>query len=456
MQNIYDLVVVGAGPGGTRAAFTAAALGLKTAVVEAGFLGGTCLNSGCIPTKFLLGGSAFLPLQRAQAKFGVAVGQAGVDLPALQARKDRFIKGTRSALEKQFAGAGITLIRGRAAFSGRRELTVKGGEGGPTLLSFTKCILAGGSTPASFPGLKPDGDAVLASSSLLNLKEVPESLIIVGGGAIGLELGEFFHRLGCAITLVEGMPRILPGEDEETGDFMEKYLIREGWKVHTGRRIADLRSHGGRAVLTFEDAETLSAARALVAVGRRPGTAGLAPEMAEIFLNARGWVETDDHLRASAHVYAVGDINGRIQLAHAADDQGAYAARHAAGAEAGPYAPPVIPACIYGTMEVMRVGPTVRELAKAGKNISVSRSAAAANPIIQASGHTQGFIQAAWADDILQSITAVCHNASHLVGPATLLVGKKVRREIGPEIIFAHPTLDECIRDVLEAPQQPV
>ena len=454
MSDTYDLVVVGAGPGGTRAAFTAAAHGLKTAIVEAAFLGGTCLNSGCIPTKYLLGGTAFLPLLRVQAKYGTASGEPQVSLVNLQTRKDRFLKGTRQSLEKQLAAAGITLVRGRASFSGPQELTVKGTDA--ATLRFNKCILAAGSVPSSFPGLKPDGAAVMVSSSLLNLKEVPESLLIVGGGAIGLELGEFYHRLGCSIQLVEGLPRILAGEDEETSEFMRSYFTREGWKIHTGRKISSVATVNEQAVLTFEDGETLTAARALLAVGRRPAMTGLEPEAAGLCLHSNGRLITDGFLKTSEHVYAVGDVNGRTPLAHAAEHQGEYAALHAAGKVTAAYAPPAIPGCIYGTMEVMRVGPTLRELRERGKVITVSRATAAANPIVQSYGHTQGFIMALWADDELHSITAVCHGASHLVTAAALLVESKIRRGVTPPIVFAHPTLDECLKAVLESPAQSI
>ena len=454
MQNAYDLVVVGSGPGGIRAAFTAAAAGLKTAVIEAGFLGGTCLNSGCIPTKFLLGGTNFLPLLRAQAKFGTIQCEPQVDLAALQARKERFLKGSRQALEKRLAGAGITLVRGRAAFSGERELAVKGTDS--TVLTFDKCILAVGSTPSSIPGLKPDGAAVLAPASILNLKAAPESLIIVGAGPIGLELGDFFHRLGCAIQLVEGMPRVLPGEDEETGEFMGAHLARSGRQLFLGRKIAGLCTRDDKAELTFEDGESIRASRAMVAVGRRPALAGLAVEAAGLAPVSGGRPETDAFLRLSPRIYAVGDVNGRMPLAGAADHQGEYAARHAAGLTDAPYAPPAMPLCVYGAMEVLRVGPTLRDLrSTACGELRISRAAAAANPLAQASGHTQGFLRAIWEDGVLRSIVAVCHEASHLGAAAALLVERKLRHGNLSPIIFAHPTLDENLKSLLESPLEP-
>ena len=454
MQNAYDLVVVGSGPGGTRAAFTSAAAGLKTAVVEAGFLGGTCLNSGCIPTKFLLGGTNFLPLLRTQAKFGTIQCEPQVDFAALQARKERFLKGSRQALEKRLAGAGITLVHGRAAFSGERELTVKGTDS--TVLTFEKCILAVGSTPSSIPGLKPDGAAVLAPASVLNLKEAPESLIIVGAGPIGLELGDFFHRLGCAIQLVEGMPRVLPGEDEETGEFMGAYLARSGRQLFLGRKIAGLCTRDDKAELSFEDGEVIRASRAMVAVGRRPALNGLAVEAAGLAPVLGGRPETDEFLRLSPRIYAVGDVNGRMPLAGAADHQGEYSARHAAGLTDAPYAPPAMPLCIYGSMEVLRVGPTLRDLrSTACGELRVTRAAAAANSLAQATGHTQGFLQAVWENGVLRSVLAVCHEASHLGAAAALLVERKCRYGNLSPIVFAHPTLDESLKSLLEAPLEP-
>lgn len=447
------MVIFGGGPAGSRAAFDARAAGMKTALVESGYLGGTCLNVGCIPTKYLLGATAAQPLSAVQRKYKTLQGELRFDLAALQSRKDRFIKGSRQALEKRLIQEGVSFFKGRASFCGDREALVKGGEN-VERLTFEKCVVATGSVPASFPGLKPDGKSVLSSASLLAMTRAPESLIIVGGGAIGLELGEACHRLGTKIILAEGMPRILPGEDEDVSEAVRAYLAREGWVIHTGRRIASLSTQEGRSLLRFEDGEELEAELSLVAVGRKAMTAPLAPEAAGLSVAGRGWLNVGDDLRCSEHVYAVGDVNGQVLLAHAADHQARYAVAHAAGSAKGPYAPPAMPSCVYGTMEVMRVGPTLAQLRQEGGHIELSRAPMAANAIAQSYGHSQGFARMLWQDGRLRGVSAVGHGVSHLVSASALLVAGDLKKNHPPAMIFAHPTLDEVLESAMVAPRE--
>lgn len=469
----YDMIILGGGPGGSRAAFDAAARGLSVALVDRDGLGGTCLNRGCIPTKLLLGATAALPLLEAQKKLKAADGHIAFDLPALQQRKDRYVKGTRQALEKRLKAAGIAVYAGEGRVTaapqgeGDGELTVAAmqadGSTQETRLAWGTLIVATGSTPASFPGLAADGAAVLDSTALLDVTEAPESLIVVGGGAIGLEMADFFSRLDTRITIVEGMGRLAPTEDPEVGDTLRKVYAREGWAIHTGRKVASLATvsegTGCKAVLRFEDGEELTAQKALLAVGRRPASAGIGLDVLGATLRGPGWVQTDDCLRAAPRVYAIGDVNGRTLLAHAADHQARYAVRHACGATATAYDAGVMPACIYGHLEAMRVGPTVEELKNAGFSPRVSRSMLIANPIVQAYGTTQGFIKIVWVDGRIRGVTAVGHGVSHLVTLAAVLAGGSgaatgwTAHDAG-SVIFAHPTLDEALEAAMEAPQE--
>ncbi|GEB79158.1 2-oxoglutarate dehydrogenase E3 [Desulfovibrio desulfuricans] len=454
----YDVVILGAGPGGSRAALEAAAAGLRVAIVDKGSFGGTCLNWGCIPTKLLLGGTAAHPLLEVQKKLKTAQGPIDFDLTALQARKTRFINGTRQALEKQLRQAGIEVITGTARLAGPGHVEVVDGEGTRELAA-RNVIVATGSVPASFPGLAPDGEAVLDSTALLDVTEVPDSLIIVGGGAIGLEMGDFFSRLGTAITIVEGLDRLAPTEDPEIGQTLGKLLKREGWAIHTGRRVASLSTVEGKAQLRFEDGTELVADKALMAVGRRPATAGLGLETAGATLLGAGWVETNDHLLAAPGLYAIGDVNGRTLLAHAADHQARFVISHIASGSASSasgYPAPVMPSCIYGHTEVMRAGATVAELVASGHDVHVSTSQLIANPIAQAYGTTGGFIRVLWVEGQVRGISAVGHGVSHLVTLATVIVSQRWRREDVHGIIFAHPTLDEALEAALLAPSQKV
>jgi dihydrolipoamide dehydrogenase len=453
-ENYFDMVILGGGPAGTSAAFRAVEAGMKTALVESGFLGGTCLNVGCIPTKYLLGGTAALPLLSVQKKYKVAQGDIQFSLEALQSRKDRYIKGTRQALEKQLREAGVTLFSGKGLFDGQQSLNVKSKEG-EQRLSFGKCIVATGSAPASFPGLKPDGATVCGSASLLCLTQIPENLIIVGAGAIGLELGEIFHRFGTKIILCDLAPRVLSGEDPEISEAVHAYHSREGWIIHTGRRIESLSTVDGQSELHFSDGERIRAAMSLVAVGRRSTASMLAPEKAGLALHPKGWLAAGADLRCAEHVYAVGDVNGRVLLAHAADHQARYAVAHAAGNAVAEYTPPPMPSCIYGSMEVMRVGPTLKELqAENGDAIFQSRAALAGNAIAQSYGHPQGFVRMLWRNETIVSISAVGHGVSHLVSAAALLIGKKIQKNVPLPLIFAHPTLDEALESAIVATKE--
>lgn len=451
----YDLVIIGAGAAGTQAAFTGAALGLKTMLVEMGFAGGTCVNVGCIPTKFLLGSTAPLSSFATQKKLKGLQGEISADLPAIQERKNRYIKGLRSALEKRFKDSGVDFAHGRASFTGPNSLHVKLHEGEPADVSFKKCIIATGSTPASFPGLQPDGKNVLTSTGLLNLAEVPQTLIIVGGGVIGIELGEFYSRLGSKIIMVEAMERIALSEDAEISAAVHKQFTREGWQIHVSRRVKSVTSDAAGALLQFDDGEEIHADKAMIAVGRKPGSSGLDLEKAGVKTNQRGWIETDGQLLAAQNIYAVGDVNGRVLLAHAAEHQADYAVRHAAGKLEEAYDNSAMPSCIYGHFEMMHVGPSTAQLAEKyqGALIEVSRSQLIANPIAQSYGTTPGMVKVSWVDGKVHSIAAWGHGVSHLVGLATVIVKQHWP---GAEMIFAHPTLDESIKSALLAPKQPI
>ncbi|MDR2891966.1 MAG: NAD(P)/FAD-dependent oxidoreductase [Deltaproteobacteria bacterium] len=451
----YDLVVIGSGPGGVQAAFAAREQGLGVLLVESCFLGGTCVNVGCIPTKFLLGGTATKSMLDAQKKLRCLKGEVEYDLPAIQERKDRYIKALRGALEKRLTAAGVEILPGRASFSAPNSLSVKAKEGPVRDITFKHCVIAVGSKPAVYPGLEPDGAHVLSSSGLLNLNAAPESLIIVGGGVIGLELGDFYASLGSRITLVEVMDRIALSEDAEVSAAMSKQLTREGWKIYTGRKVTQVNSDNGEAVLRFEDGEELRAAKAMIAVGRHPATDSLKLEAAGIKTAGPGWVQTDDYLLAAPNVYAVGDCNRRALLAHAAEHQADYVIRHLLGKEKAAYDSGPMPSCIYGSNEVMHVGPHAQDLAAKykplGKSVAVSYSNLISNTIAQSYGATQGWVKVTWVDGEVHSVAAWGHGASRFLAASTIMVQQ---RWAANQIIFAHPTLDESLKSALLAPKE--
>ena len=452
MTHEYDLVILGAGPGGTRAAQDGVRLGLKTALVEKADLGGTCLNWGCIPTKLFLGSTAVAPLLHSQKKLKGANGELAFNMPSILQRKDRFLKGSRQAVGKQLTGLNVTIFTGEGRLKDRNTLLVSGAENHE--VTFKKLVIATGSSPAAFPNLEPDGDCVLNSDHATTLDEAPESMIIVGAGAIGLEMGDYFSRLGTKITLVEGMDRLVPTEDADIGEAMRKILKREGWAIHTGKKVASLKTINGNAVLTFEDGETLTAAKSLMAAGRTPNGNGLNIEVTGAEILGAGWIKTNASLLAADNIYAIGDVNGRTLLAHAADHQARYVVRHAAGKTTAAYESGPIPACVYGHTEILRVGPTMQELEDAGHEVAVTSAQLVANPIAQSYGTTQGFIKALWVDSKVRSIAAIGHGVSHLVTAATIIVKQQWTQDDVHSIIWAHPTLDEALEMALIAPYQ--
>ncbi len=455
----YDLMVIGAGSGGRQAALSAAAGGLKTAVIESGFLGGACVNSGCIPTKFLLGGTAFIPLLETQRRYGVAHGEAFADIEKLQARKDGYLKNTREAVRKSFEAAGVDIISGEASFISPSALAVKKGAE-KSEHQFKYCVIASGSVPAFFPGLRPDGEAVLGSAAVMNLKKIPESLMIVGAGPIGLELGDLFSRFGTKIILIESRERLLANEDEDLALTMQNYLERAGREIHYGKRVENVSTVNGRACLKFNDGCEIEAEKALLAIGRKPDTGKLKLEAAGVKTCGPGWIAVDECLRAAPGIYAVGDVNGRKLLGGAAAHQGDYALKHLlghlGGEETPGYEDSILPACIYGHMETMRSGPTLAELRKTageGERISASSCQLVSNPIAQSYGVTHGFIKALWAGGRLKSIAAVGHGVSGMSALAHSLVSGSCDYERALALLSSHPALDEAMKAALLAPR---
>lgn len=447
----FDLIVIGAGPAGIKAAFEGAALGNKTALIERGFIGGTCLNSGCVPTKFLLGATATAAGFETQKQLGLVDGQLSFNLGAIHQRKDQFIKSTREATTAALEKAGVTLLRGKAAFSGPNSISVTI-DNQQQEISFGKAVLATGSTPASFPNIRPDGGTVLSSSGLLSIKEAPKSLLILGGGAIGIELGELFHRLGTKITVVEGKDRILCTEDPEVSELMRQYLESKGWEIHTGKAVVSLATVAEQSLLTFSDGNTLSADLSLVAIGRKPLSQGLGLEAAGVTVSERGFVNTDcNFMTSNPDIYAVGDLCGKLMLANAAEYQAEVAVSQAVGDKRKLYTTGNIPACIYGDVEVMRVGPTVTELKNQGISVEISQSELADNAIAQAAGHSHGFVRVAWVDGKVRSISAVGHGVSHLVLQSTIMVEQHWTKNNVKDLIFTYPTLDEAIKSAMLA-----
>ncbi|WP_316901308.1 FAD-dependent oxidoreductase [Pseudodesulfovibrio indicus] len=451
----YDLVVIGAGPGGFDAAVEAARLGLSVALVEKDFLGGTCLNRGCIPTKLWLGATSVLEELHNQSRMKVASGEVTVDFPALQSRVQKHLAGTRKAMAVQLKKLGVELVEGFGKLGGDHLVTVETAEG-EVSLEYRKLVIATGSKPIFFPGLEPDNDCVLDSDMFLSMESMPESLIVVGAGFIGLEMAQVAHRFGAKVAVVDAMDRVAPLEDPEVSKALGAVFKRWKWDVRLEERVAGVLTRDGKAELTFQSGDKLTADKALVAVGRGPVTLGIGLEEAgiEMLFNQ---IQVDDYLMAAPDIYAIGDANGHIQLAHAASHQAHYVALHAAGRTEAPYAAGPVPSVLYGAPEAMRVGTMENEAFLHDYDTTeVSVAQLAANPMAQAHAATQGFVKVVWSGGRVVGVTGVGHDVSRLVTPATLIVQQGWTEEDVHKTIFPHPSLDEALLMALTAERKKV
>lgn len=448
----YDLVVVGAGPGGFDAAVEAAEEGLSVALVEKDLLGGTCLNVGCIPTKLYLGATSPVEELAAQSKAKVASGKIEINFKALCGKKDRFIAATRKAMAQKAGALGIHIYPAAAKViaPGKVEVTHPDET---AVLEYKNLILATGSHPTVFPGLEPDNETILDNTGFLSLTEMPQSLLVIGAGFIGLEMAQIASRSGTEITVVDALDRIAVYEDPEVSKTLQGVFKRHKWNFNLGVKVRSVTAENGKAVLRTEDGEEFVADKALVAIGRRPNSADIGLEALGVETTGPGFVKVDENLEAAPSVYAIGDLNGKILLAHAASHQAGYVVRRLAGRESGPYEHGPIPSILYGSPETMRVGLMPADLEGKGE-VTVSSFPLVANPIAQAYASTQGFVKAVWLDGRVAGITAVGHHVSGFTTAAAMIVQEGWTRDDIHKVVFPHPSLDEALLGALKAEQQ--
>jgi dihydrolipoamide dehydrogenase len=460
---IFDVTVIGTGPGGYVAAIRAAQMGLKTAIVErdpAG-TGGTCLLRGCIPTKALLHTADLYEDLKNRKEFGILADNVAIDFPSVMARKDRIVTRLSKGIETYlFKKNKIALFKGHGRFEGPRAIVVKG-EAGEQKVDTKNVVIATGSKPKSLPGMAPDGKQILTSDEILQLKEIPKSLIVIGAGAVGMEFASMFARFGSTVTVIEMLPRILPLEDEEMSAEAHKVLGKQ-MAIHVGARTeAALKTSNGVEVgfrTAQGESKTVTADVLLVAVGRGPVTDGLNLESTRVQLD-RGNIKTSYAMATDEPgVFAIGDVAAlpdrpHPQLAHVASAEGIGVAERLAGHATEPLNYDRIPSATYCRPEVAGVGLTEAEANKRGYDVRVGRFAFGnlAKPRIV--GHPEGLVKVvseAKYDEVL---------GVHMVGPhATDLISEAcvaLRLEATTEEIFRtvhpHPTLPEALMQAAEA-----
>ena len=445
----FDLAVIGAGPGGYVAAVRAAQLGLKTAIIERQWWGGVCLNVGCIPTKCLLEDSHMWAQLRTAGQRGVVLGDARFDFTAMQARKRQAVKrltdGVRALLQKR----GVHLISGAARFEDRQSLLVTDGESTQKVLA-THFLIATGSNPAELPHIKIDHRNVLDSTDLLELTDVPGSLAIIGAGAIGLEMGSIFARLGTEVTVIEIMPQCLPGTDRMVASALARELKKQGLTIHLDSKVVGLQADGNGSVLKVEGKfeGEVKADKILLSVGRSPRTQGLGLEEAGVRVGRRGFIEVNERFQTSAdNIYAVGDAIGGMLMAHKASFEGEQAVEGIAGGM--PLRETYIPAVVYTWPEVATVGLTADEAKQQGRAVKEGVFSFAANGRALSLAAPIGFAKVVGDGntDELLGVHILGPYAGELIAEATMALAKHASVKDYQNVVRAHPTLAESLHE---------
>ena len=455
MSEAYDLVVIGGGPGGYVAAIRAAQLGMKTACVEMrGSLGGTCLNVGCIPSKHLLHAShAYEEAGHEFANLGVKVSGLELDLKQMLESKDKVVTGLTSGIEFLFNKNKVDYVIGRGTIKAAGTVVATAEDGEETTLKTKNILIATGSETTPLPGIEIDEKKIVSSTGALDLPKVPKKMVIIGGGVIGLELGVVWRRLGAEVEVVEFLDRILPTMDLELGKHMQRSLKKAGFTFRLSTKVTAVKNTRSGVTLTIEpaksgDAEEIKADVALVAIGRRPYTAGLGLEEVGVEMD-RGKVKIDSHYRTNvAGIWAIGDVVDGPMLAHKAEDEGSVAVEIMTG-QAGHINYDCIPSVVYTWPEVASVGRTEEQLKEQSIAYKVGKFPFQANSRARASSGGEGFVKIladAETDQVL---------GAHIIGPdaGTLIAEIALGMEFGASsediarTCHAHPTLNEAVKE---------
>jgi dihydrolipoamide dehydrogenase len=452
----YDLVVIGSGPGGYVCAIRAAQLGMKVACVEKrDTLGGTCLNVGCIPSKALLQASEkFEEASHGLAAFGVKTGKVELDLKAMMAHKDKTVKSNVDGVAFLFKKNKIDWIKGAGKIAAVGKVEVALNAGGTQTLAAKAIVIATGSEVASLPSLPIDEKKIVSSTGALTLAEVPKTMVLVGGGVIGLEMGSVWQRLGAKVTVVEFLDRIMPGMDGEISKSMQRILAKQGMAFKLSTKVTGAKVGAKSVALTVEPAaggasETLEADIVLVAVGRRPYTDGLGLKEAGVALDEKGRVAIDAHFQTNVPgIYAIGDAIAGPMLAHKAEDEGMAVAEILAG-QHGHVNYDAIPSVVYTWPEVASVGKTEEQLKAEGVAIRIGKFPFTANGRARAQNNTDGFVKilADAATDRVLGVHMIGPSVGELIGEMALAIEFGASSEDIARTCHAHPTLTEAVRE---------
>jgi dihydrolipoamide dehydrogenase len=473
MSDVFDLVVIGAGPGGYVAAIRAAQLGLSVACVDAwsdaagkAAPGGTCTNVGCIPSKALLQSShLFEEAKHGLAEHGILAARPSLDLPKMLGRKDTVVRQNNDGILYLFKKNKVRFFHARASFVGKHErgweLRLDGADGG-TLVG-ARVIIATGSVPRALKDLPFDEERVLSNDGALRLPAVPSSLGVIGAGVIGLELGSVWRRLGADVTLLEALPTFLGMADEHLAKEASKTFARQGLKIHLGVQIIDVKVSKKSVLVRYRDAQAkegderaLEVERLIVSIGRVPNTHNLGAENIGLALDARGAIEVDEHCATNLPgIWAVGDVVRGPMLAHKAEEEGVAVAERLAGG-AGHVDLDLVPSVVYTQPELAWVGKTEAQVKATGRAYRTGSFPFIANGRARAAGDTAGFVKIvadAQTDEIL-GVHIVGAQASEMIAEAAMAMAFRASSEDIARICHAHPTLSEAMKEAALAVDQ--
>lgn len=448
----YNLVVIGAGPGGYVAAIRAAQLGMRVACIEKNrSLGGTCLNIGCIPSKALLESSAlYAATGRGLAAHGVSVSGVDLDLAKMMSRKDSVVRALTKGIAGLFNKNGVDHLCGTAHIAGPGRVEIEGES--PRSLECERILVATGSAPIGLASLPFDGERIVSSTEALAFDRVPDSMLVVGAGAIGLELGSVWSRLGTRVSVVELTDQVVPGADRELAELLERSLQKQGLKIRLGTSAESAQRLTSTVRVTVRGPETETTEEydvVLVAVGRRAYTERLGLESVGIARDEHGRIVVDEHYRTSAEgVYAIGDVIAGPMLAHKAEEEGVAAVERMAGI-AGHVNYAAVPSVVYTAPELATVGHSEAQARAAGHEVKVGKFPFLANGRARCAGHTEGLVKVvadATSDRVL-GVHALGAHASELIAEAAVAVEFSASAEDIARCVHAHPTLAEALKE---------
>lgn len=445
------VAVIGGGPGGYVAAIKAAMLGAEVTVIEKRKVGGTCLNVGCIPTKALLASSSLISSIKEAKDFGIHInGEVESNFDDIMNRKNKVVSQLISGIEFLFEKRGIKLVNGFGKLVDTNKIEVNKEDGSKELVEADKIILANGSQPVILPMFPYDGDKIITSDEALNLKDVPKSLLIVGGGVIGCEFGQFFRALGTEVTIVEMFDQLLPLEDKDVAKQLQRQFKKDKIKVMTGVKIEKCEIVDNEVVATLSNGKEVKAEKALLSIGRKPYLDNSGIEDIGIQLE-RGKVIVNENLETNVKgIYAIGDIINTPFLAHVASKEGLVAAQNAVCGNSKTVNYAAVPRCVYTEPEVAGVGKTEKELQENGIEYNTGQFDFRALGKAQAIGHFQGFIKIlADKNDRIIGASIVGPHATDLLTELSLAVHLGLTVEEVGDVIHAHPTLSEGIMEAL-------